>query len=96
MDGSKQNKFASYVGLAQRANAVVYGEDIILERINIAKVVLIDSNASEKYKDRLNSKIKNCPVFVSEQLREALHRDNVNAVAITNDGLARAIIELLR
>lgn len=93
---SKKNKLASYVGLAQRANAVLYGEDIILERIKTAKVVLIDECATPKYKERLTNKIISCPVYATEQLRQALHKDNVNAIAVTNDGLANAIIELLR
>ena len=96
MSKLKADKITPYVGLAQRANAILYGEDIILERIKLAKVVLIDAAATDKYKDRLKNKIKNCPVFITEDLKSALHKDSVNAVAVTNDGLANAIIELLR
>ena len=97
MSSFDENKLASYVGLAQRANAVLYGEDIITERIKLAKVVLIYSSAPEKYRQRLLNKVKEyCPAYETEGLRKALHRENVNAVAVTNDGLANAIIELLR
>lgn len=96
MTDSTTNKFASYIGLAQRANGVLYGEDIILERIKSAKVVLIDSGATDKYKDRLTSKIKSCPVYTVDGLRQALHKDNVNAVAIVHDELAKVILDLLR
>ena len=96
MSKLKADKITPYVGLAQRANAILYGEDIILERIKLAKVVLIDATATDKYKDRLKNKIKSCPVFITEDLKTALHKDSVNAVAVTNDGLANAIIELLR
>lgn len=96
MSNLKANSISPYVGLAQRAGAILYGEDIILEKIRFAKVVLIDANAPDKYKDRLKSKIKTCPTFITEDLKRALHKDNVNAVAITNDGLANAITELLR
>ena len=95
MDSSK-NKLASYIGLAQRANGVLYGEDIISERIRLAKVVLIDGGATDKYKERLTAKIKSCPTFTVDGLRQALHKDNVNAVAITNGELAKVIIDLLR
>lgn len=96
MTSSAKDKFAPYVGLAQRANAVLYGEDIILERLKLAKVVLIDSEASAKYRDRLSSKINNCPVYTVDNLKQALHKDNVNAVAIVNAELAKAIIDSLR
>ena len=97
MSASDTSKLSSYIGLAQRANAVLYGEDIICERLRLAKVVVIYGGAPEKFKQRLQNKVKDCcPVFQTEQLREALHRDNVNAIAVTNDGLASAIIELLR
>ncbi|MCM1305745.1 MAG: hypothetical protein NC037_04670 [Bacteroides sp.] len=96
MSKLKANNISPYVGLAQRANAILYGEDIIAERVKLAKVVLIDASATDKYKDRLKSKIKNCPVFVTDDLKTALHKDGVYAVAVTNDGLANAIIELLR
>lgn len=96
MSALKADSIAPYVGLAQRAGAVLYGEDIILERLRLAKVVLIDGGATEKYKRRLLDKIKSCPVFVTEDLNNALHKDGVCAVAVTNDGLANAIIEILR
>lgn len=90
------DKIVSYIGLAQRANGVLYGEDIIVEKLRLAKVVLIDSAASNKYKERMEYKCGNCPCFVLDNLGQALHRNNVKAVAVTNDGLAKAIIDLLR
>ncbi len=90
------NKLKSYIGLAQRANAILYGEDIIIEKLRFAKVVLVSSGASDKYRDRVMSKIKECPLFVTDGLQDMLHRDGVNAVAITNQNLADAIIDLLR
>lgn len=89
-------KLKSYVGLAQRANAVLYGEDAIEEKQRLAKVVLLSSCASEKYRERVKNKIKTCPLFEVDCLQECLHRDNVLAVAITNVNLANEIIALLR
>lgn len=96
MTDSSKNKLASYIGLAQRANAVLYGEDMIEGRIKYVKVVLIDSQASDKYKERLKNKICSRPVYIADGLRQALHRDNVNSVAVVNSELAKVIIELLR
>lgn len=90
------DKIVSYVGLAQRAGAVLYGEDVITEKQKLTKLVLIDTNAGEKYSLRLENKFGALPIFRLDGLREALHRDNVNAVAITNENLANAIIDILR
>lgn len=90
------NKLNSYIGLAQRANAVLYGEDIISEKIRLAKIVLIAQEASDKYKERLKFKFQDKEVFIVEGLLEALHRDNVKAVAIVNEELAKAISNVLR
>lgn len=90
------DKIVSYVGLAQRAGAVLYGEDVISDKLRSARLVLIDANAPEKYAARVEKKFDVLPTFKLEGLREALHRDNVNAVAITNESLANAIIDILR
>lgn len=96
MENSMNNKLKSYIGLAQRANSILYGEDIIKEKLRFAKVVLVSSSASGKYIDRVRSKITECPLYITDDLQEMLHRDGVNAVAITNQNLANAIIDLLR
>lgn len=93
---SMTDKIKSYIGLAQRAGCVLYGEDIICEKKKQAKVVLVSSEASDKYKERILAKLSDRPVFVVDGLCQALHRDGVNAVAVSNDGLANAIISLLR
>ena len=90
------DKLKSYIGLAQRAGCVLYGEDIICEEKKQAKVVLLSADASDKYKERMLTKLSDRPVYVVDGLCEALHRDGVNAVAVSNDGLANAIISLLR
>jgi len=92
----KSKKLSAYIGLAQRAGAVLYGEDIICECLKFVRVVLIDERASEKYVQRLKNKIKNSPVYLIDSLCERLHRENVKSAAITNEGLAKAINDLLR
>lgn len=90
------DKIKAYIGLAQRANAVLYGEDIICEKKSLAKVILVSSQAGDKYKDRIANKTFDCPMFVIDNLCEALHRDGVKSIAITNEALANAIISGLR
>lgn len=89
-------KIKAYIGLAQRANAVLYGEDIICEKKRLAKVVLVSSAATDKYKERIANKTFDCPTFVVDNLCEALHRDGVKSIAVTNEALANAIINILR
>ena len=57
---------------------------------------MVDANASEKYSARVEKKFGVLPFFKLEGLRRALHRDEVNAIAITNENLANAIIDILR
>lgn len=90
------SKIGAYVGLAQRSGSVLYGEDIICEKKNLAKVVLVSSSATDKYKERIMNKMGDCPVFIVDGLGEALHREGVNAIAITNDNLAKAVVGVLR
>lgn len=90
------DKIAAYIGLAQRAGSVLYGEEIIVERKSKAKIVLIDSRAPEKYIARLQAKLDRNKVCVIDGLKDALHRENVNAVGITNADLADAILGSVR
>ncbi len=90
------NKLASYIGLAQRANAVLYGEDMIVKCKSSVKFVLASTSAPEKYLQRLARRLEGFEIFTVDGLCAALHRDGVYAVAITNDALASAIKNLLR
>ncbi|MEG1528944.1 MAG: hypothetical protein RR405_01205, partial [Clostridia bacterium] len=74
----------------------IYGEDIIVEKLRFVKLVLIDADASDKYKERLKKRCDGVETFEIENLGDALHRENVKAVAISNEGLASEIINLLR
>lgn len=87
---------APYVGLAQRSNSVLYGEDIIKEKIEKVRVILVDANASSKYKDRLTSKFNGYPLFFIDNMEEVIHKDNVKSIAITQETLANMIISILR
>lgn len=89
-------KLISYIGLAQRANDVIYGEDQIKEKLKLVKVILVDSNAPDKFKERVLAKFSNQQIFVIENLQQALHKDNVNIVGIKNEELSKVINNLLR
>lgn len=89
-------KTASYIGLAQRAGAVLYGEDIIAEHRDKVKLVLIDGKATDKYKDRLNRRLSDIKIYILEGLQDALHREGVFAVGIVNGDLADAISGSMR
>lgn len=90
------SKIASYIGLAQRAGNVVYGEDQIVEKSKKIKVILIDNTATDTFKTRINIKCVQNETFVIEGLKDALHREQVFAIGITNVELAKAIINQLR
>ena len=90
------SKIASYVGFAQRSGKVLYGEDRICEKLKLCHVVLADSAASDKVRERLQYKCKGTPYFEVDSLNAATHRDNVKAIGITDAELAGAIINLLR
>ncbi len=91
------DKIASYIGLAQRAGSVLYGEDIIVENKSKAKLVIIDLSAPKKYAERLKRRLGDrCKIVEIEGLASALHRAGVNAVGIVNDDLANAISALVR
>lgn len=97
MTNSKINsKITSYIGLAMRSGRILLGEDKITERLNSCVVVLIDENATDKYKERLVAKCKSVPTFVIDGVSSAVHREQVLAIAITDNGLGNAILENLR
>lgn len=96
MNSKINSKITSYVGLAMRSGRILLGEDKITERLNSCVVVLIDENATDKYKERLVAKCKSVPTFVIDGVSSAVHREQVLAIAITDSGLGNAILENLR
>ncbi len=79
-----------------RSGRILLGEDKITEKLNTCVVVLIDENATDKYKERLIAKCKDTPVFVLDGVASAVHREQVLAIAITDSGLGNAILDNLR
>ena len=89
-------KLASYIGLAQRAGAAIYGEDDIVKNLPKIKIVLLKAQAPDKFKARLRRRLSDVEIFEIDNLAAALHRDNIYAVGVSNTQLAKAISDILR
>ncbi len=79
-----------------RSGRILLGEDKITERLSSCVVVLIDECATDKYKERLICKCKEVPVYVASGISSSVHREQVLAIAITDNGLGNAILNNLR
>lgn len=96
MNSTNKSKIISYIGLAMRSGKILLGEDKITEQLNSCVVVLIDESATDKYKERLLHRCATVPSYVFDCVSSAVHREQVFAVAITDSGLGKAILENLR
>lgn len=87
-------EISNYIGLAQRANGVVYGLDKIKQTDSVV-LLLACSTSSEKLYEELCyiSQKQNIPVFKLDYvvLDQILHTDNCKVVGITNNHLASQI-----
>ncbi|WP_342662637.1 YlxQ family RNA-binding protein [Halalkalibacillus halophilus] len=90
------------LGIALRANKLVLGESSIVEAVrqNQAKLVLIASDASDNTKKKLSDKSTSyqVPYIVVEDrhtLSKAIGKDGRVAVAITDQGFANKLKQLL-
>ena len=83
------------LGLAYRARKTVLGEEV-LNRIGKVKLLFLASDISESSRKRFEKKcryygIEHIDVFSGEELSEALGKNNVKAVGITDAGLSETI-----
>ncbi len=87
-------EISRYIGLAQKANGVVYGLDNIKKSENIC-LLLACSTASEKLYEEICfiSEKYGIPAFKMEYitLDQVLHTDNCKVVGITNNHIAAQI-----
>ena len=87
-------EISRYIGLAQRANGVVYGLDNIKKTENIS-LLLACSTASEKLYEELCfiAQKQNIPVYKMDYvtLDQILHTENCKVVGITNNHIATQI-----
>lgn len=97
-----KKKVLSMLGMCQRANRLVSGEDMSLTLIkkSQAKLVFLASDAGPNTKKRITDKSKTYQVrlvndFSSDELSDAIGKINRKVVAIKDIGFAKKMISLL-
>ncbi|MGM0495032.1 MAG: YlxQ-related RNA-binding protein [Bacillota bacterium] len=97
-----KTKILSLIGLCQRANRLVSGENFALEKIknNKAKLIFLASDAGKNTTKRIKDKANFYNIFViedfsTEELSNAIGKINRKVVAITDKGFAKKIMDLL-
>ncbi len=96
------NQILNLLGLMARARKIVTGESVI-DGIRKSKVyfVLIASDASDNTKKMLTDKCKSYHVdyrilFNSDELSNAIGKENRKAVGITDVGFAKKLKEIIK
>ena len=85
------------LGLAYRARKTVLGEEV-LNRIGKVKLLLIASDISEKSRERYEKKcyyygIDHIDDYSSNELSEALGKNNVKVIGILDEGFKDALLK---
>ena len=85
------------LGLAYRAKKVVLGEEV-LNRIDKVKLMFIASDISEKSRERYEKKchyyrIDHIDDYSSNELSEALGKNNVKVIGILDEGFKDALLK---
>ena len=87
-----RRKIETLIGFAIKSRKIVFGEDQI-KTLTKKALVIIDSSSSEKYKQRVARFANSNEVVEIEDLSALTHRDNVHALAILDENLAKGIKE---
>ena len=97
-----KSKILSILGLCQRANRLVSGEEMSLDKIksNQAKLVILANDAGYNTTKRVTDKSKTSQVqvinvFSSDEISKAIGKSNRKVLAIKDQGFAKKIISLL-
>lgn len=100
MNNENKKKILSLLGLAHRARKIITGEEAVLEtlRANLAKLVFVAGDASEKTLDNFNRKcffyhVPVCFELKSDELAQALGKTLCKIVAVTDQGFFQSIQE---
>lgn len=90
----------SNLGLCNRANGLVSGEDFVVDMMARKKIYLVflANDASANTKKMINDKAKTYSVvvdqsFSSEELSKAIGKNNRMVVGITNSGFVKILKE---
>ena len=89
------DRILNILGLAYKARKVVLGEEV-LNRISKVRLMFLASDLSEKSRERYEKKcfhynIEHIDSYDCIQLSEALGRNNIKVIGITDDGFATSI-----
>ena len=91
------NKIKSYLGFAIKSNEIIYGFDNLNTTKKNIKLVLYYDSISEKSLKNLrylaNNKKWKMVKLVNTSLDELLNTNNCKIVGITNENLAKVILE---
>ena len=87
-----RRKIETLIGFAIKSRKIVFGEDQI-KTLTKKALVIIDSSSSEKYKERVARFANSNEVVEIEDLSTLTHRENVHALAILDENLAKGIKE---
>lgn len=97
-----KDQFLSLLGLCKRANRLVSGEEMSLEKIksNQAKLVVLASDAGPNTKKRILDKAHTYQVRVVEELTSddishAIGKKNRKVIVITDSGFAKKMMSIL-
>lgn len=90
----RNDKIASYVGFAVRANKIVRGIDAITAKHKRYPLILLSKEASPRSAEKLREYAGDTvPLFEVDNLAELSHLGGCMALAICEKQIARAIIE---
>ena len=93
-----QRRLCGYLGLARRSKALKVGEQLLdeLDKGNV-HLLLFLPELSEKHKDRLLRRKKEVETIAVDSIDFLkLKMKKAHAIGITNDGLAKAILDMYR
>lgn len=98
-----KGKFLNLLGLAQRAGKLVSGEDLCLKelRSGTCHLMIIASDASNRTKDRFDKKsyfykVKVIDDFTTNELSNAIGKENRKTIAIIDPGFAKSLQQIKR
>lgn len=90
------DKILNNLGLCQRANGLLSGEENIFSSLNKIKFIFLANDASENVKKRVRDKAKYYQIELDEsyssmELSHAIGKENRMVIGITNPGFLKIL-----
>lgn len=96
MNTEAQSKISSYIGFAARARKIIYGVDQITARGKKHRLIVMCSTAGENTSKQITAYAEktSSPLIVLSgvTIEEILKKNNCKVIAVTDENLAKAII----